>query len=216
MDRHDGTTAPGEGDGGEGWEPQVETCRIVLWRGYRKSSFYVRPDGDAPETSIGAPSTSFRRHGSAAPDTPEARLAQQELVSRLEANGWVQTGRGDDWYEAEFARTTLVPARRPAEVAEEIAEAVPEHEPEHRRPMPAARITPPAAPPPSPPARERRRLDRWRVAAAAGLAAAIGLLGWFATHPSSLRAASMATHSAAPTPGGTGLMGRFPGCQRSS
>jgi len=196
MDRHDGTTAPDAGEGEEGWEPQVETCRIVLWHGYRTSSFYVRPDGEAPGISIGAPSPSFRRRGSAAPDTPEARLAQQELVSRLEADGWVQIGRGDHWYEAEFARTTLVPARRAAETAEEIAEAVPEHEPEHHRPMPAARTMPTASPPPPAPVPERRRLDRWRVAAAAGLAAAIGLLGWFATHASSLRAASSAPQPA--------------------
>ena len=200
MGRYDGTTAPDEGEGEEGWEPQVETCRIVLWRGYRKSSFYVRPDGDAPGTSIGAPSPSFRGHGSAAPDTPEARLAQQELVSRLEANGWVQIGRGDDWYEAEFARTTLVPARRAAETAEETAEAVPDHEPEHHRPMPAARTIPPASPLPPSPVLERRRLDRWRVAAAAGLVAAIGLLGWFATHASSLRAASSAPRPASCAP----------------
>ena len=190
MDWSDGTTASGEGEGAAGWEPRVETCRIGLWRGYRESSFYARPDGDTAGTSIGAPSTSFRRRGSAAPDTPEARLALQELVSRLEANGWVQTGRGGDWYEAEFARTTLVPSRRADEIAEETAEAAPEHEPEHHRPMPAARTIPPASSPPTPPVPERRHLDRWRVAAATGLAAAIGLLGWFAAHPSSLRAAS--------------------------
>src|SRR5207237_2415542 len=115
-----------------------------------------------------------------------------ELVSRLEADGWVQVGRGDDWYEAEFARTTLVPARRAAETAEETAEAVPDH----YRPMPAARTIPPASPLPPPPFTERRRLDRWRVAAAAGLAAAIGLLGRFATHDSSLRAASSAPRPA--------------------
>src|SRR2546423_13732313 len=110
MGRYDGTTAPDEGEGEEGWEPQVETCRIVLWRGYRKSSFYVRPDGDAPETSIGAPSTSFRRHGSAPPGTPEGPAPRQGGASPPGGDGRGPIGGGGGWDGGGFAPTPLVPA----------------------------------------------------------------------------------------------------------
>ena len=114
--RHDGTqmtaqpaaeAAPGEGYGGR--EPQLETCRIVRWRGYRKEAFYAHRAGDPPETSLGEQSPAFRWRGPATPeDAPEARSAHLELVARLKAEGWTEIGQGKDWYETELARAVVV------------------------------------------------------------------------------------------------------------
>jgi hypothetical protein len=190
-------------------EPRVETCRVALWRGYMTASFYARSSDDT-DGAIGEPSRSFRSRRGAVPDTEETRRAHRELVSRLEADGWLRTGGEGAWYETEFARTVLVPVEEtadepaPSEVAvvpESESEPEPEPEPvvapvrpvqppppEATEPQPAPfqpEPPPPAAVPParSARARTRRRAGGWRVAAAAGLVTAIGLLGWIAAHP---------------------------------
>jgi len=156
--------------GGEGSEPQVETCRVVLWHGYATSAFYARATDDPTETSIGEPSFSFRRQRRAAPDTPDARLAHRELVSRLKEDGWVETGQGGEWYETELARSA---AQRDEALALREFPVTTE--------AGLARMFDVTRP--------KRRVDRWRVAAAAGLLAAVGLLSWTASHPSVVGAA---------------------------
>jgi hypothetical protein len=195
-----------DGDSAEGWESRVETCRIVLWRGYLTSAFYARATDDPAGEPIGESSTPFRWRRAAVPDTPEARSAHREVVSRLEENGWTPTGRGAEWYATDLARTVLVPSRGSADDPPAAEASLPEREPEPE-PAPAPpRFVPP--PPPRPvrpaPARARvrapgvqaprstRRIAGWRVAAAAGLVTAIGLLGWVATHPSSVEGAAPA------------------------
>lgn len=190
----------------EGWEPRLETCRIVLWRGYVTSAFTARTTHDHRGVVVAQPSASFRSRSATAPDTPETRSAHADVVSRLEADGWVQAGQGAAWYETEFARTVLVPVRAP--------EAAPEGaQPE---PLPAVALEPApvaavAAPPPRPApepepapvarvARPSRRGAGWRLAAATGLVAALGLLGWFATHPSPLRGSAPSRPGSAAVP----------------
>jgi hypothetical protein len=206
MGLEDDTATPG--DGGEGSEPEMETCRVVLWRGYRTSVFYARATGDPSGTSIAEPSFSFRSRSRDAPDTPDARVAHDELVSRLKDDGWVETGNGGVWYETELARPALVPYRDEADTGrrEEAASLLePEPEPE---PPPALPSRLPV-PPPEVPAvteaalarlfdvtRPKRRVDRWRLAAAAGLVAAVVLLSWAATHPSAVGTAPSPPHLA--------------------
>lgn len=156
---------------------KVETCRIVLWRGYATSAFYARAADDPTETSIGEPSSSFRWRSQTAPDTPDARLAHRELVSRLQEDGWVETGQGGEWYATELARSA---AQRDEALARMDFPVTTE--------AGLARMFDVTRP--------RRHVDRWRVAAAAGLVAAVGVLSWTATHPSVVGAGPLPQHLA--------------------
>ena len=189
-----------EAESAEGWEPRVQTCRIVLWRGYVTSAFYARATDGSSGKPIVEPSASFRSRRAAAPGAQEARSAHADVVSRLESEGWIQTGRGAEWYATEFARSVLVPVSAPdTESAQPAAEPPPEPA---REPAPVSSPPPePAQPPPVPAAaprpsrvarapQPRRPRSGWRVAAATGLLTAIGLLGWAATHPSVLHGAA--------------------------
>lgn len=180
------------------WQERVETCRIVLWRGYATSAFYARSTDDPDGGSVGGPSGSFRWWRGAPPDTPEARAAHLEVVSRLEQEGWTRTGQGREWYATEFARTVLAPVAEAANEPELVPEPAPEPglfvpppppepEPEAEQ-EPEPRWEPAPRPPAYVAAGPGRRVDGWRVAAAAGLVTAIALVGWVATHPSALRA----------------------------
>jgi hypothetical protein len=206
MGHHDDGAPPGEGDGG--WELRVETCRIVRWRGYRTAAFYAHRTGDPPATSLGDQSPAFRWRGAATPDTDEARSAHHELVDRLEKDGWATIGQGRRWYETELARKVMVRSEGVGEEPERgRTEAMPEPAEPKREREPAPWTRSPRPPPPPLPvptliararglgpsveeARPTRHVDRWRVAAAAGLTAAIGVLSWVATHPSVVGAVS--------------------------
>lgn len=186
---------PPEAENGEpdGWVARVETCRIVLWRGYLTSAFYASVGGDSPGASVVEPSPAFRLRRSAI-ESDEARRAYRQVLSRLTAEGWTPTGQGSEWYATELARQVLVP------VDDDIdGDALPELEPQPdvQQPEPVAAASEPRAlragdalPPPRR-ADRRPHPDRWRVAAAAGLMAAIVLLGWFATHPSAFGATGL-------------------------
>ena len=167
MDWQDDEPAPVADD--RGW---VETCRIVLWRGYATAAFYAHAADQPPGAAVGEPSAAFRWRGRGTPETREARRAQLELVSRLNEDGWVEIGQGGEWYETELARAVFAPAARLAEP-----------EPREAAPEPAPALAPAVHVP-----RPTARVDGWRVAAAAGLVAAIGLLGWVAIHPSAVSA----------------------------
>jgi hypothetical protein len=196
----DQVPSDGPGEPPQGWALRIETCRIELWRGYMTASFYARSIDRAPGLAVAEPSTAFRWRKGSGIETEEARLAHYELLARLKSEGWTLTGEGDTWYATELALPVLVPADEPG--ADEL-DAVPEpepvslpvlvalHEPEpEREPEPAAPETRPpphlvvaaVVPPP------RSRLDRWRLASATGLVAALVLLGWVATHASAVGA----------------------------
>jgi hypothetical protein len=84
--------------------PRPAVCRIDWWRGYRRSHFDARvrsTDGGyvAIETS-----PSFRWSKSTPPPMhlPHIADAHAALLSQLEQNGWVVTGRGEHWYALEL------------------------------------------------------------------------------------------------------------------
>jgi hypothetical protein len=96
---------------------EMRTCQIERWRGYVTSRFFVL-DGDG----LFLESKAFRwRHASPPPETKSARAAYDELVTRLEAEGWTLLAEGAPWFASTFARD-LVPSEAPAAFA-------PEHRP---------------------------------------------------------------------------------------
>lgn len=119
---------------------ELETCRIVLWRGYVKSGFYALRSssrGDALEESLGSPL--FRTKGSQPPaEGGSAQRAHATLVDRLRTEGWELAGRGPRWYsqifvrppEQPFAEAVSAPVRStPPTPAPAPEEAVPEEKP---------------------------------------------------------------------------------------
>lgn len=110
---------------------EVRTCRIERWRGYVTSRFFVVDDDGAVLES-----RPFRwRQAAPPPETASARAAYDELVGRLEAEGWTFLADGTPWYRSTFARVVAVPleAGTPLEPAQLS--------------VPAA-AAPPAPPPP--------------------------------------------------------------------
>jgi hypothetical protein len=96
-------------------EPEVEqpepiplddlTCEILLWRGYRKATFYARIFSDDGEPLALAQSSEFRARGNGTPEqTEEAVAAYQELRARLEQWGWQHVGSGRAWFDDVFTR----------------------------------------------------------------------------------------------------------------
>ncbi len=85
-------------------ELRTETCRVVLWRGYLRSAFYVRLDGARSQEWAEPPSPAFRGQRS-------ARRAHAKLLARLAAAGWTPAGQGPEWYETTLARPIGGPAR---------------------------------------------------------------------------------------------------------
>ena len=177
----------------QGWALRIETCRVELWRGYLTASFYARSVDRAPGLAVAEPSTAFRWRKGSGIETEEARLAHYELLARLKSEGWTLTGEGDTWYATELALPVLVPADEPdADELDDVPK--PSRVAPGSRDAARARAEPePAAPETRPPPhlvvaaaapRPRNRLDRWRLASATGLVAALVLLGWVATHAS--------------------------------
>ncbi len=83
----------------------VETCAIHWWHGARRGGFEaraVRPNGSE---YVIARSTMVRTEG---PGDPAAGgtigAAHEELVRRLEHDGWEPTGTGASWYATSFRR----------------------------------------------------------------------------------------------------------------
>jgi hypothetical protein len=80
------------------------SCQIRLWRGYRKSEFVA--EFDVPD-ALGA-----REHRSPAfrwsrPEPPprereDVRAAYADLVARLRALGWEESGPAHPWYAQTF------------------------------------------------------------------------------------------------------------------
>ncbi|MGH2935431.1 MAG: hypothetical protein ACRDL2_13090 [Gaiellaceae bacterium] len=84
---------------------EVRTCRIARWRGYVTSRFYaVTDEGELLE------SKPFRwRRAAPPPESKKARAAHDELVARLEADGWARFEGGRLWYATTLTRTVAVP-----------------------------------------------------------------------------------------------------------
>jgi hypothetical protein len=83
-------------------------CRIQYWRGYVSGEFYaVVVDASRGGFEVVAKSPPFRWRRSAPPpaDVSDVAAAHAALVEELERNGWVQSGRGTQWFALRFRRT---------------------------------------------------------------------------------------------------------------
>ena len=158
------------------------------WRGYVTSRFFVLLD----EVTV-LESKPFRwRRAAPPPDSKRARSAYDELVARLEAEGWSRFEHGSPWYATTFARTVRVPVSRQDEygpatavptrltVPQAPALVLPRAEEQDRvedarQPAVAEQI---AGEPPSPARRRRRRRSvLFAVPVAGAVGAAAFLLG---------------------------------------
>ncbi len=112
----------------------VETCRIVLWRGYVKCAFYAVPSHGEPVAS-----PFFRSRDGSPVQSGAALEAHRALVERLAAEGWEPATRGRAWYALTFRRREWSPV-----------EELPLDEPEPAAVVPAVEVHA-ASPPPPPP-----------------------------------------------------------------
>jgi hypothetical protein len=89
------------------WEvASTPSCRIEWWRGYVKSQFYAKlVTSDGCESIVrSSPLFGWSKPTTPPRDLPRVAHAHATLLSRLEADGWVKTNRGDDWYAFELKR----------------------------------------------------------------------------------------------------------------
>ena len=143
----------------------VDECAVLWWRGYVKSCFFVVVDSAAPADGIlMSPLFWSLRKSSLTAEGPIA-AAHQQLVEKLQRQGWQPAGLGAVWYEQQFLRTAH--ELTAAETAPPILEAPPKparpveaHDrPQRagtkRAPASAAAATPPPqrSPKPSSPAK---------------------------------------------------------------
>jgi hypothetical protein len=88
-------------------EPVVDarTCRIAVWRGYRKATFYAEScEGD--EAVALAESPTFKYHGNGIPDQTEpAAEAFRALIELLQREGWQSVQQGPAWFERTLRRS---------------------------------------------------------------------------------------------------------------
>jgi hypothetical protein len=90
------------------------TCRIERWRGYLTSRFYVVTD----EATL-IESRPFRwGRPEPPPESKNARAAYDQLVERLQAEGWTRLEEGRVWYATTFGWTPGAPAGRRTDEAE--------------------------------------------------------------------------------------------------
>ena len=143
----------------------VDECAVRWWRGYVKSCFFVVVDSAAPADGIlMSPLFWSLRKSSLTAEGPIA-AAHQQLVEKLQRQGWQPAGVGAVWYEQRFLREAH--ELTAAETAPPILEAPPkparpveaDDRPQRagtrRAPASAAAATPPAqgSPKPSSPAK---------------------------------------------------------------
>jgi HYR domain-containing protein len=80
-------------------------CEIALWQGYRKWQFYARALNEEGKELMLGESPAFRL-GSAedAEAGPPVLAAHEELLRRLQADGWKVTGANGTWYSLRLRR----------------------------------------------------------------------------------------------------------------
>jgi hypothetical protein len=80
-------------------------CRIAVWRGYRKSTFYAQAfDTRGDEVAL-AESPSFRWRGNGTPEKTEAAArAHSALLQLLRDTGWEPTRNGASWFDLTLTR----------------------------------------------------------------------------------------------------------------
>jgi len=100
-----GGTRPDDHAPAPGFREEIRTCRVERWRGYITSRFYVfSDDGSVFE------SKPFRwRRAAPPPESKRARASYEELVARLESEGWSRFEQGPVWYATTFVQTVRVP-----------------------------------------------------------------------------------------------------------
>jgi len=88
--------------------PKDWTCKISVWRGYRKAAFYAGSYYDGEEVAI-AESKMFRAGGNGIPDrNTQSEKAYGALCEQLERDGWKRASRGDTWFGDTFRRELTV------------------------------------------------------------------------------------------------------------
>jgi hypothetical protein len=95
-----------------------------------------------------------------------------DVVEALEQEGWLEVGRGAEWFSKRFER--LAPRAAPVPLPVE-----PEASIETQLPSPLPKYLPePVSPKPAKAERKDRADRRWQVAALFALPGALALLGW--------------------------------------
>jgi hypothetical protein len=81
------------------------TCRIAVWRGYRKATFYAQAfDSRGGEVAL-AESPSFRYSGNGMPEqTQAAAEAHRALLEALRHSGYQTAKRGTSWFDMTLTR----------------------------------------------------------------------------------------------------------------
>jgi hypothetical protein len=96
---------PAAANGSRPYETSDETCEVVWWRGYVKSSFCAH--GTAPDGTpfLAAESPQFRWRRSEPPErTPETEAALEALLEKLVVDDWEVVGNGGAWYTRTLVR----------------------------------------------------------------------------------------------------------------
>lgn len=79
----------------------VRRCEIRLWHGYVKYQLYASSEGATASVAL---SGLFRLRDEDAP-TEKALAELEDLIARLEAEGWAVVDDGPRWYDVELTRT---------------------------------------------------------------------------------------------------------------
>ncbi len=125
-------------------EPAVETCEIVLWRGYVKAGFVAVPYGGPGKAAEPPASRLFRsRERSPAPEGA-ALAAHESLVEQLLRDGWEPVGNGSSWYSRTFRRPRWSPSIELSPPEDEVSAMT------AVLPVPPAPAAPDPAPAPEP------------------------------------------------------------------
>jgi hypothetical protein len=108
-------------EAGEAAPREIRTCRVERWRGYVTSRFYVLSDDGAVLES-----KPFRwRKDAPPPESKKARAAYDDLVARLEAEGWSRLDQDRLWYATTFMQTVRMPV-----APHQVPQVQPEPEPD--------------------------------------------------------------------------------------